>query len=219
MAAVTLQLLFWWNTRELRPPNDVLDEPPGLLAVDIVSLSDRQAFFRLQTLELQNTGDLNGRITPLRDLDYERLVRWFALMDRLDARSGAIVSLAGFFYGQTGGKADVRRIAEYLRRHALADPERKWRFLAHAVYLARYRADDVPLALEIARDLAALPVAGLPVWTRQMHAFILADVGDREAARDIMEVILATDAGLGEEERTFIRLFIERRLRGDGDGP
>ena len=68
-----------------------------------------------------------------------------------------------------------------------------------------------------ARDLAALGVPDLPPWTRQMQAFILADVGDREAARDVMRVILETDTTLQAEERHFIEQFLRLRLGDGGD--
>ena len=217
LAAVSLQLLFWWNARDLRPDVEILGEAPALATVDLVSLGDRQAFYRVQALALQNAGDLDGRVTPLRDMDFPRLIGWFELMDRLDHRASAVITLAAYFYGQTTVKADAVLIARYLRRHALAEPATKWRFLAHAVYLARYRGDDPLLALEIARDLAALDVPDLPPWTRQMQAFILADVGDREAARDVMRVILETDTTLQAEERHFIEQFLRLRLGDGGD--
>jgi len=213
LGAVALQLAFWWHTRTLQPPADTLGAPPELAEVDFVSLSDRQAFFRINLLALQNAGDLNGRITPLAQMDYGRLVGWFELLGRLDVQSNAVLTLAGYFYGETTVARDVRAVAQYLRRAALRDPAARWRFLAHAIYLARYRAGDVPLALEMANDLARLDVPDLPVWTRQMRAFILADVGEREAARDVMQVILETDPNLSPEERNFIDHFLTQRLR------
>ena len=53
---------------------------------------------------------------------------------------------------------------------------------------------------------------GLPIWTRQMPAFVLAKVGAKEAARDLMEAILE-DPNVPPEEQQFMREFIDERLK------
>ena len=60
--------------------------------------------------------------------------------------------------------------------------------------------------------LAALDAPGLPIWTRQMPAFVLAKVGAKEAARDLMEAILE-DPNVPPEEQEFMRAFIDERLK------
>jgi hypothetical protein len=44
-----------------------------------------------------------------------------------------------------------------------------------------------------------------------MPAFVLAEVGEREAARDLMATILATDANLSPDEAALIERFIGRQ--------
>jgi hypothetical protein len=49
------------------------------------------------------------------------------------------------------------------------------------------------------------------MWARQMPAFLLAEAGEREAARDLMATILATDANLSPDEIALIERFIDRQ--------
>ena len=211
LVAVMAQMVLWWNTRGLALRADGLREPPSIGEIDMLALGDRQFFFRSYALELQVGGDLGGRVTPLKDYDYDRLYRWFSLLDHADTRSNMVPTLAGYLYGNTPKVEGLRPIVQYLREHARADPERKWRFMAHAVWLAAHRLKDRALALEVAGELAALP-ARMPIWTRQMRAFILAEAGEKETARDILRVILATDPSLSPQERYFMERFIAERL-------
>ncbi len=113
-------------------------------------------------------------------------------------------TLAGWYFGQTFEPADLRRIVAYLSAVGARDPARNWPWLAQAVYLARHRLHDLPLALQIARHLAGLAGTAAPLWVQQMPAFVLAQVGEREAARDLLLTILATDRDLPDDERAFM---------------
>ena len=185
--------------------------PPAMLA-PLLTLGDAQLFYRSAGFGLQNLGDGGGRTTPLRNYDYGRLEAWLQLLDRLDPQADYVPTLAGLYFGQTPEPADLRRIVHYLTALGARDPARHWRWLAHAVYLARHRLHDRPLALAIARHLAGLAGAAAPLWVRQMPAFALAEVGEREAARDLLETILATEPDLAAGEVALMRDLIDRRL-------
>jgi hypothetical protein len=187
--------------------------PPAALA-PLLTLGDDQLFYRTAAFGLQNMGDGGDRSTPLAAYDYERLDGWFRLLDRLDPAARYVPTLAGWYFGQTSRPADLRRIVAYLTTVGARDPAHNWGWLAQAVYLARHRLHDVGLALAVARHLAALAGTEAPLWVRQMPAFVLADVGEREAARDLLETILATDRNLSDGEIVFMRHFIDRRLAG-----
>jgi hypothetical protein len=156
--------------------------PPPLLALTM-ALGDPQLFYRAAAFALQNMGDEGGRVTPLATYDYSRLGDWLDLLDRLDPKARYAPALAAYYFGQTRDPDDLRRIVGYLRRVGARDPARNRRWLTHAAWLARHRLEDLPLALAIARHLAGLPEGAAPLWVRQMPAFVLAEVGAREAAR------------------------------------
>lgn len=213
LVAAALQAAFWSQTRDLRAGWQGVPPPPPPEVARVLAFGDGQFLYRNATFALQNMGDEGGRVTPLKDYDYERLGRWFALLDEFDPKSNYLPVLVGYYFSQSQNTEDVRVVVDYLTGIATRDPKRNWRWLAHAVYLARHRIGDMRLALDLAYRLAGLDVSGLPIWTKQMPAFVLAEVGDKEAARDIMEVILKTDPNLSAEEVNFMRGFIDRRLK------
>ncbi len=213
LAAFCLQALYWSQTRELRAGWEGVPPAPSAQVAHALALGDGQFLYRATAFALQNMGDEGGRVTPLKDYDYQRLGQWFALLDRFDPRAEYLPVLVGYYFSQSQKPEHVRIVIAYLTRIATRDPEHNWRWLAHAVYLARHRVGDMNLALDLAYRLAALDAPGLPIWTRQMPAFVLAEVGDKEAARDLMEVIMESDPNLAPGEIDFMRDFIETRLQ------
>jgi len=207
------QALFWAQSQALRAEwQEVRLAAPSAALVDMLRVADTQFAYRAMALGLQNAGDFAGEMTPLNGFDYVRLTGWFTLLSGIDPDSQYIPSLAGYYYGQSRNPDQVRAIVTYLQQLAAKNPQKHWRWLAYSVYLARHHIKDQALALDLAYQLAALPVVDMPVWTRQMPAFVLADIGENEAARDILEAILATSPGLQQSEQNFIRNYIDTRL-------
>lgn len=208
LAALVLHGAFAWHHRDLATAwAGVPTAPPAALA-SLVTLGDAQLFYRGATFGLQNMGDQGGRVTPLVDYDYDRLGVWFDLLDGLDPTANYVPTLAAFYFSQTPAKEDLRSIVGYLSRIGSRDPARNWRWLAHAVYLARHRLGDLSLALEVAQQLAGLAGSEAPLWVKQMPAFVLAAVGEREAADDLLQTILSTDPNLSVDEIAFMQRFI-----------
>jgi hypothetical protein len=210
-AALLLHAALALHHRERRAEWAGVPPPPPLPIAPALALGDPQLFYRAATFGLQNMGDGGGRVTPLADYNYARLGAWLELLDRLDPAARYAPTLAAYYFGQTPDPEGVRRIVAYLGRVGARDPARNWRWLTHAAYLARHRLHDLPLALAVARHLAGLPEGEVPLWVRQMPAFVLAEVGEREAARDLMATILATDANLSPDEAALIERFIDRQ--------
>jgi hypothetical protein len=210
-AALLLHAALALHHRERRADWSGVPPPPPLPIAPAMALGDSQLFYRAAAFALQNMGDEGGRVTPLVDYDYARLGAWLDLLDRLDPEARYAPTLAAYYFGQTPDRDDLRRIVAYLGRVGARDPARNWRWLTHAAYLARHRLHDLPLALAVAHPLVGLPEGEVPLWVRQMPAFMLAEVGEREAARDLMATILATDANLSPDEAALIERFIDRQ--------
>ncbi|MBF0334528.1 MAG: hypothetical protein HQL38_15015 [Alphaproteobacteria bacterium] len=210
--AFALQAAFWWNTRDMRPDFGLVPPVPTPEAMDALGFGDRQALYRVLALGIQNTGDDGGRFTPLDRYDYVRLGGWFMALDGLDPVSDFLPVVAGYHYSNTPKRADILHVVTYLRHHARFDPKRNWRWLAHGVYLAKHRMRDQRLALELARELTDLDVPDMPTWARQMQVFILADLGENEAARALMLALLKGDPNLSPEERNFMQHVLTTRL-------
>ena len=213
LIALGLQGAFWWQTRELQAGWEGVPPAPSNQVAKALAMGDGQFLYRAATFVLQNMGDEGGRVTPLKDYDYQRLGQWFSLLDRFDPQSEFLPVLVGYYFSQSQNPDDVRIVISFLAHIAIRDPERNWRWLAHAIYLARHRVKDMNLALSLAYRMAAIKSPGIPVWARQMPAFVLADVGEREAARDLMEAIMDSQIDLEPSEIEFMRDFIETRLK------
>lgn len=217
--ALAAQVALYVMTRDVRPTWDVLGPPPSEDALRLAALGEPQALYRWLALSLQNAGDTGGRMTPLKAYDYDHVVGWLERLDALDPRAQTAPALAAYYFGQTSDHADMVAIIRFLMRAVPRDPTHRWQYLAHGAYLARHRAGDLRLALEAAQKLARLPGATMPPWARQMPAFILADLGDREAAAAFMEAFLASADDLPPEEVNFIHDFLSRRVGEATDTP
>src|SRR5690606_23680957 len=127
-------------------------------------------------------GDTGGRTTSLNDYNYEELAKWFFLADTLDPVSNYVPYLAAFYFGGVQEPEKFRPVLDYLVHVGNRAEGEKWRFLAHAVYLARFELEDNDTALELANKLARVNNPNMPGWTRQMPAFIMNTQGKKEAA-------------------------------------
>ncbi|MCP4394223.1 MAG: hypothetical protein GY804_08185 [Alphaproteobacteria bacterium] len=206
-----MQYLFWNNTKNVLPKWSIVPEVPSQIFVKAMAFGDNQFIFRMLGLEIQNAGDSGGRFTSLRLYDYDKLVKWFALLDSLDDYSDYAASMAANYYGMTQKKEDIPKIINYIREHVARYPDKKWRWLAHAVYLAQYKMEDNLYALKIAKELANLDAPNAPMWTEQMPAFIMKTMGDKEKSRAFMIKLYeekSIAAKLSKEEKRYMEGYI-----------
>lgn len=211
--ALAANIAFWVHARRLQATWDIVPPAPEMSQAIMAHLGDPQLAYRHYGLVLQNLGDTGGRKTALADYDYDALTQWFYLEDSLDPVSNYVPNLAAFYYGSVMVTEKIKPLVRYLAYVGERAEGRKWRWLAQAVYLARHVQKDPDLALSLAYRLAALPDPAMPVWTRQMPAFILRDRGDKEAAYEIMARILVTGAdAMAPEEVLYMRDYICSKL-------
>jgi hypothetical protein len=198
--------------------------PPAPTQAESLSygLGDVQYSYRNIGMMLQNAGDIGGRVTNLRDYDFEILRDWFNLSFELDPRAGYVPGLAAFYYGGTPKHEDLKYLVDYLSRAGKYKDrdasEENWRWLAHAVFLARFRLKDQDKALQLAEDLAAISTPDMPIWTQQMPAFVLTKVGQKKAARDLLLTIAATDRNIDPADINQTCWYIQHNLREPDDG-
>ncbi|MFN7038150.1 MAG: hypothetical protein ACK4OM_01075 [Alphaproteobacteria bacterium] len=211
-----IQIVFWWNTKSIKPEMGIVPELPGEIAIKANSLGDEELYFRLLTLEIQNAGDTFGRFTALKNYDYNKLSKWFFLLDTLDDKSNFLPAIASYYYSQTQNTPDVRYIVDYLDYHASKDMANKWWWMSQAVYLANHKLKDTDLALKLAYKLAKSP-GKLPMWAREMPAFIHEKRGEKEEAFFIIKDIIDNHEDLSLEELNFMHYFIKERIEKMND--
>lgn len=207
-----LQVILWTQIKSIKPDMSVIPPLQTETSIKAASFGDEEFYFRVLAFEIQNAGDTFGRITPLKDYDYSLLSKWFHLLDVLDSKSNFIPALAAYYYSSTQYAPDNKYIVDYLEAHADKDPYNKWWWYSQAVYIAKHKLDNKQRALEIAYKLAASPNPNIPLWTRQMPAFILEDIGEKEEAAIIIQNIIDNVDDIPDGELNFMYYFMKDRL-------
>lgn len=163
---------------------------------------------QLAALYLQAFDNQPGVSVPFRDLDYARVEQWLANMLDLDPHTQYPLMMASQLYAQVPVAEKQRAMLEFVRRRFLEDPAARWRWLAHAVIVAKHRLHDNALALRYAEDIAR-HAQGAPAWARQMRIFILEDMGEREAATILLGGLLAEGEVTDPQEIRFLTQRLE----------
>lgn len=207
-----------FQTYKLRQGWPGLPPAPEKSAALIYGFGDRELSYRNIGLMLQNAGDEGDRITNIRDYNYANLEQWLWVTYALNSQANYVPSLAAFYFGATPKPEELRHLVGYLTAVGSNLQGEHWRWMAQAVYFLRFKIQDQPAALELARKLAALPINDPPVWVKQMPAFVMAKVGEKKAARDLMLVIAATTPNLQPADINQTCWYIDERLREPGDG-
>ncbi len=210
--AVFLQAALWYSSRHIKPDLAILPEVPGKYEVKALALGDDEFYFRALGNRLQMSGDTFGRSTPFKDYDYVKLAEWFRVLDSLDGKSNYIPSLAAYYFSLTQRHSDTIYVINYLQETAAKDPERKWWWLVQASIIAKYKLGDKNLALKIAKKLENIP-GDIPLWARQLPAFYLADMGEKEQAIIIIRDLLKNYKNLPPDELNFMYYFVKDRLK------
>jgi hypothetical protein len=192
---------------------DLPPAPPAQVLQGL-ALGDPELLSAAVVLHLQAFDDQPGYSIPFRELDYARIGAWLDRALALDPRSDYPLLLAAQVYSQVSDGGRQRIMLDFVYRAFLADPNRRWRWLAHAAIVARHGLHDDALALRYAREIATRARTA-PGWARQMHIFLLEDMGEREQAKILLGGLLANGAVTDPAE---IR-FLTGRLEALGGAP
>ncbi len=169
-----------------------LDSPPGLGVLRVASLGEPIAAAQWLTLSLQAYDNQPGISIPFLELDYGQVRAWLTRILELDPNTNYPLLMAAQLYGQVPDEAKQRLMLQWVHEQFMHDPNLRWRYLAHAAIMAKHRLHDMSLALAYARDIAARAIAPeVPAWARQMHIFLLEDMGEYEGAKILLGGLLA----------------------------
>ena len=179
----------------------------------IASLGDEIAASQMLVLYLQAFDNQPGVSVPYLDLDYDAVLAWLKTALALDPASQYPLMMASHLYARAPDEAKARRMLEFVYQEFLRDPDRRWRWLAHAAIVAKHRLKDMPLALRYAEDITR-HAGQARNWARQMRIFILEDMGETQAAAVLLGGLLA---GGEVSDPAEVRFLTERlgRLKSD----
>lgn len=203
------------TVRDLKPSYPLLEPPPQKLAMAAMMMGDKEFFFRANSLRIQHAGNLGGDIIPLMQMNYQRLAAWFQLLDTVNANSDVVPHMAAYLFSSTQTTQDVIPMIDYLANHARRDPVHKWRWMAQATMLARYRVQDYTRAEKLADELARISVPDMPPWTKQLRVFIRMDMGDKEGAMTLLEYIICSDPSMNETEKRWANFYVKQHFGQD----
>ncbi len=205
-----LQAGFWSMSKNILPKLEIVPVPPGTETLKSLAFGDPEFLFRYMAFTLGNMGDTYGRSTPLFKYDMARVYLWCSNLDVLDNQSNVIPTLAAYYFAKTQHVEDARYMVDYLYEHASPQVEKKWWWLVQATYIAQHLLKDPDLALKVSLPLAEAKT--IPMWGRQMPAFIHEKRGEFDDALKIMETVVKHADEIPPSELTFMRYFIEERL-------
>lgn len=186
--------------------------------VRVLALNEPIAAAQMLMLYLQAFDNQPGISIPFRDLDYPRVIEWLETILALDGVTQYPLLAAAHLYAQVPVEEKQRLMLDFVRQKFLEDPERRWRWLAHASIMAKHRLRDSALALQYAEDIARFAPAE-PSWARQMRIFILEDMGERESAAILLGGLLATGQVTDPREAHFLSQRLEQLKAAEKSAP
>lgn len=208
-----INLVFWSGTRYVRAAWENVPYPPSKDGIVMAALGDQQLAYRVLGMMLQNFGEIGGRSTKFEDYNYKNLGKWFFLADQLDPKSNFVPLLAAYYFGATKNKDDLNHVIDYLAHIGKRPYGQHWRWLSQAVFIAKFQQEDHEKALSLAYELADLWTEDMPGWAKQMPAFILADMGQKEAAMALLLGLIQEGADkFHPAEVNFMHSYICERI-------
>lgn len=212
--AIALNVAFWLHARTMLPSWGNVPPVPTATSAAFSMLGDTGAAYRMLGYTLQNLGNTGGKYEPLKNYDYAQLEKWFFATHDLDPRANFVPFLAAYYFGGIEDEPErISHVTNYLAE-AGADPyPQKWRWLAQAVFFARFKEKDMDKALMLANRLAALPT-DLPPWAKQMPAFVNMAMGNKQASYELMVHMLKTEGDKlpANEINAMVAYICERTL-------
>lgn len=192
------------------PAASDLRAPSSQASLRLASLGDPIPLAKILMLYLQSFDYQAVNRIRFRDLNYDTVQQWLLRILWLDPKGQYPLMAASRLYAEVPSEAKTRQMLEFVYQQFPADPDRRWPWLAHAAAIAKHRLKDLPLAKRYAAAIQKHATgANVPLWARQMEAFILEDMNELETARIMIGGFLASGT---VHEPGEIR-FLDQRLK------
>ena len=192
IASLVIQVCWSYAQPQAAATAEALPNPPDTRLLHLYGLGEPDTLAKILMLWLQAFDNQPGVSIPFARLDYARVVNWLDALLHLDSRFQYPLLSASRVYTETPDDVGKRQMLEFVHRRFREDPESRWPWMAHAVYVAKHRIKDLQLALKYANALRLnLSNDTAPPWVTQMEIFVLEDQGEIESARIIIGGLLA----------------------------
>ena len=209
-AAVLLQVASGLMREPPRATAEDLTPPPSLNTMRMAAFGDPVPLAKVLMLNLQAFDLQAANRIPYQALDYDRLIAWLHLILELDPVGQYPLHAASRIYADVPDEAKQRKMLEFVYEEFFADPERRWPWLAQAAAHAKHRLNDLPLARRYAAAIQQHAKGpNVPIWAKQMEAFILEDMNELETAKIMIGGFIAS----GQASEPGELRFLEERLK------
>lgn len=215
-AALVLQILWQLDQPKPRARAEALEVPPPLTVLRVASLGEPVVLAQMMTLYLQAFDNQPGISIPFLQLDYARVAQWLDSILSLDPIGQYPLLMASQLYAQVPDPARTRFMFDFVYRRFLQDPNRRWRWLAHAALASKHRLKDLPLAMRYAQAITQNAPAA-PAWARQMNIILLEDMGEIESAKILIGGLLESGEIKDKYELRFLMDRLESLQKKDGN--
>ena len=207
--------IYWSGSRPLASINiKKLPEPPSQIESQLFGLGDSIAISKIFMLWLQAFDNQPGVSIPFKNLDYRRVINWLERILGLDPRAHYPLLAAGRIYGVVEDEGRKRLMLAFIYEQFAKDPNQRWPSMMHAIYVAKHRLKDYPLALKYAHAVAQqVTVKNIPSWVKQMEIYVLEDMGEIESAKILIGGLLESGAITDLHELRFLQDRLDRLER------
>jgi hypothetical protein len=212
LLVLSLAMQLVWHSRQapVVAKAEELPRPMSHRAYVMGSFGEPIAAAKVLNLWLQAFDNQPGISIPLHALDYEVVTDWLDTILALDPRGHYPMLVAARVYGSVSDREKQRQMMDYIFYKFNEDPNKHWRWLAHAVITAKHELKDMPLALKYAHALAEKATGeNVPYWARDMKIIVLEDMGEIEAAKVLVGGLIAS----GEITDPYELNFLQNKIR------
>ncbi len=204
-----IQCVWHFSFNRLEAVRHELPSPPKSEFIRLASLDDPITAAKLLMLWLQAFDNQPGISIPLKELNYDKVIEWLDLILDLDNKTQYPLLAAIRFYSLVPDDNKRREMIRYTSEKFIENPNERWPFMAHAVYVAKHLIKDKQLALECAKLMRKYATGeNVPHWAKQMEIFILEDMGELESAMVLIGGLLES----GELKDPHQQKFLTQRL-------
>jgi len=189
--ALALQLLWHSMQEPVVAKAEDLPVPLSTRTYVMSSLGEPIVAAKFLNLWLQAFDNQPGASISFHQLNYPRLTQWLDTILELDPRGHYPMLVAARVYGSISDPEKQRIMTEYIFYKFNEDPNKYWRWLAHAVITAKHELKDYDLALKYAHALAEKATGkNVPYWAKDMKIIVLEDMGEVEAAKILVGALI-----------------------------
>ncbi len=189
--SLMLQLL-WHSVQEpVVAKAEDLATPLSARTYVMSSFGEPIAVSKFLNLWLQAFDNQPGASISFHQLNYPLLTKWLDTSLELDPRGHYPMLVAARVYGSIQDPEKQRIMMEYIFYKFNENPNKYWRWLAHAIITAKHEIKDNDLALKYAHALAEKATGkNVPYWAKDMKIIVLEDMGEVEAAKILVGALI-----------------------------